>query len=652
LPSIATVVIVLIGFVAGCSYILHLLAGDRVAEYSRVLHAVDKFADFQLDREEGMVKYELSIGRGQGVLIDPMQQFAIMLVHLFYPLLTALTMLKFIFAILFGLFWKERDRRVARERLEKRRRTSDQSLARNLMRNHGHLDQARDLLSALLYNLGWRNASAFVFTGNVKWLDVRRALPGFTSAKNASGRGLLMDDAGTTTPTPISPLSPLSSPAMFGATAAIRERASGGARAILDMHESRSTPIKLGADGMVSPISPSAGRWRRAQKLIRLTERSIHVLEDLLQRRKDYGGLKSHAISTTVDSIDLRRISNRLVTGEMRGKGLLTDSSRYLRMNQVNRQELTVPLLGMLGPTALGEVLHALHLVASENAKVQSRNLSRMQIDRTARKDGTILPRESSRDTSFALSEAKVEKSDAIFDLKSLQHRTAMDDLLYRFATTNEQYRLHSTTKHLQDAKHRQIVHDACFRVAHRIIHDIGWRSGSEFDHYYGNALAEAVLRRARDTARGMSAILADMMVLSSALPPAARSIMRKQANEAKRRSRWRATLIPVKLGNYKRKKIMRAEKLVRDAVRFGRRGVNAISKGSWYALRAMLTALCVEDKRGRLLGGILDEEREEDAFRWDDVEDDYMSSPRKPGRPKKRKLRKQLIKDVLRGGD
>ena len=347
LPSIATVVIVLIGFVAGCSYILHLLAGDRVAEYSRVLHAVDKFADFQLDREEGMVKYELSIGRGQGVLIDPMQQFAIMLVHLFYPLLTALTMLKFIFAILFGLFWKERDRRVARERLEKRRRTSDQSLARNLMRNHGHLDQARDLLSALLYNLGWRNASAFVFTGNVKWLDVRRALPGFTSAKNASGRGLLMDDAGTTTPTPISPLSPLSSPAMFGATAAIRERASGGARAILDMHESRSTPIKLGADGMVSPISPSAGRWRRAQKLIRLTERSIHVLEDLLQRRKDYGGLKSHAISTTVDSIDLRRISNRLVTGEMRGKGLLTDSSRYLRMNQVNRQELTVPLLGM-----------------------------------------------------------------------------------------------------------------------------------------------------------------------------------------------------------------------------------------------------------------------------------------------------------------
>ena len=125
-----------------------------------------------------------------------------------------------------------------------------------------------------------------------------------------------------------------------------------------------------------------------------------------------------------------------------------------------------------------------------------------------------------------------------------------------------------------------------------------------------------------------------------------------KQANEAKRRSRWRATLLPVKLGNYKRKKIMRAEKLVRDAVRFGRRGVNAISKGSWYALRAMLTALCVEDKRGRLLGGILDEEREEDAFRWDDVEDDYMSSPRKPGRPKKRKLRKQLIKDVLRGGD
>ena len=275
-----------------------------------------------------------------------------------------------------------------------------------------------------------------------------------------------------------------------------------------------------------------------------------------------------------------------------------------------------------------------------------------MQVDRTARKDGTILPRESSRDTSFALSDAKVEKSDAIFDLKSLQHRTAMDDLLYRFATTNEQYRLHSTTKHLQDAKHRQIVHDACFRVAHRIIHDIGWRSGSEFDHYYGNALAEAVLRRARDTARGMSAILADMMVLSSALPPAARSIMRKQANEAKRRSRWRATLLPVKLGNYKRKKIMRAEKLVRDAVRFGRRGVNAISKGSWYALRAMLTALCVEDKRGRLLGGILDEEREEDAFRWDDVEDDYMSSPRKPGRPKKRKLRKQLIKDVLRGGD
>ena len=73
----------------------------------------------------------------------------------------------------------------------------------------------------------------------------------------------------------------------------------------------------------------------------------------------------------------------------------------------------------------------------------------------------------------------------------------------------------------------RQIDRNTCVRLAKRVVHDIGWRAGTEFNRLEGTALAEAVLKRARDTAKGMAAVTADMLVLSMTLPETVRNVNR-----------------------------------------------------------------------------------------------------------------------------
>ena len=179
--------------------------------------------------------------------------------------------------------------------------------------------------------------------------------------------------------------------------------------------------------------------------------RAMEILESIVSN----AGGDSEGVANEAHAI----AASSMTAGNIRREGLQSDAARYLRMNVLNRrQELVVPILGLIGPVALGELLGRLHEFRSTATR------------------------------SFS-------------------------DILYDFTSRENRARL--ARSRVQQAVGDEIDRDACSRLAERITHDLGWRPGTEFDRSFGRALAMAVLKRARDTAKGMYAVSADMIVLS-----------------------------------------------------------------------------------------------------------------------------------------
>ena len=63
---------------------------------------------------------------------------------------------------------------------------------------------------------------------------------------------------------------------------------------------------------------------------------------------------------------------------------------------------------------------------------------------------------------------------------------TAVDNQLLRFVSKVDRSRLRSTTLHLVETKRSEIIHRACSQLSRRVVHDLGWRAGTEFRKMHG----------------------------------------------------------------------------------------------------------------------------------------------------------------------
>ena len=183
------------------------------------------------------------------------------------------------------------------------------------MHTLGHLDEVRDSLSSVLYNLGWRNISAFVFTGNTKWLDPRLGLRGFSSSGSSSDQS--MGDVGM-------------------------KEASSSSRDVY--MKTLSLAANSGPRELSAKLS-ARDRWRSARRLLHASWQAATMLNRMITRIKDdrEGRESSLAAAEEAES----RVE--LFTSDAREDGLRMDTDRYLRMNRANRQELVLPKLGVLG---------------------------------------------------------------------------------------------------------------------------------------------------------------------------------------------------------------------------------------------------------------------------------------------------------------
>ena len=293
--------------------------------------------------------------------------------------------------------------------------------------------------------------------------------------------------------------------------------------------------------------------------------------------------------------------------GDVRKDGLKNDTARYLRMNQTDRQELIVPSLGLLGPTALGEVLAHLHVLASRATAETALHYARG--DDEDQEDMAYFSMElfmSESEQAVLTLEQQTNKNRTADTSQSATEdaptATAMENLLYRFATKEDRKRLRSTTVHLAQAKREQFERETCIRVAHRVVHDIGWRAGTEFDRLHGEALTEAVLKRARDTAKGMAAVTADMLALSSSLRAAVRAT-RNASPQIARMARARSLLVHNKI----MRKVMTYTKgdVVDNAWRLGTDVIGAVTEVPWRLCGMMLSAM-----RGNFMDSLDDSAR------------------------------------------
>ena len=591
LMSMLLIAGILMFFTALCAYALHILIGYRAVWYSRAYRAIETLAEYLIGDSTGLL-YRINVGRFRGVaVVGVAEHVALALVQIFYPLIAVFVLVQFLAAILLDFFSEERQRRIARGRLDMRKETNERKLARQMMRNSGHFDEARDTLSGVFYNLGWRNLSAFVFTGNVKWLDPRRELRGFDGRRQGSqpvqsGKELDQDvtsppDARTTSPADI--------------------------------------------DSSTHP----AARWKRAYDVVRATRRAALLLEDVVRRSRD-GSSKPFSNAS-------RELM--MTSGNIRNDGLQTDAARYLRMHQANRRELVVPVLGLLGPMALGEVMHELHAMVSKLSRETSMWNSSSSSSSSAgehRKDVLfrldVLEEKEFESPSKGRFVFEVKQSESfgresatgsvdVTPSRLRQHpfvTATIDKLLYSFVTREDQVRMESTTIHLQEAKKRQIVRDACHSVAIRIVQDIGWSAGSEFDHHHGVALAEAVLRRARDTANGMSAVIADMIVSSEELPNILQNRSTRLSSSSFRAdSAYSQSQTQILRTTFVRLKKLSGRDLVDTAWKVGGRSVAAVASIPWLMAGAMLNITC-----GRSRTSSNEKKLSEVATAWDDVDD------------------------------
>jgi len=165
-----------------------------------------------------------------------------------------------------------------------------------------------------------------------------------------------------------------------------------------------------------------------------------------------------------------------------------------------------------------------------------------------------------------------------------------MENLLLHFVPSDELSRLQNTSLHLAEAKRRRIFHDACQRLARRLVHDLGWRVGTEFERMHGSFLMKAVLLRARDTAKGLQAATTDTVRLSTSLRDAViatRDAAPRVVLANKMRLR---AIMPSWLNKYGRGDV------VDNAWRMGTDVVGAVTEVPWRAAGFILNAMCARD--------------------------------------------------------
>ena len=322
LPNMITLIGVMMFFTILCAYALYILVGHRMSMHARAHHAIESLAESQVGDSSGL-QYRVNLGMGEGVIVEPTENVALALVHVFYPLITVFVLMQFVVAILLDFFTEERQRRLARERLDRKKESQVDSIARSSMRTSGHLDEVRDILSSVLYNLGWRNTAAFVFSGNAKWLDPRRGLRGFEASSGI--RGFEMDS------------NEASSSSSHSNALLENPRAKVNAL-ILSTWWSKGPAIEL-----KSKLS-AKDRWRSARRLLHSSWQAASMLDVMMKRIQ-------HDREGRERGLDSEENGSRveLFTSDAREDGLRMDTDRYLRMNRVNRQELVLPKLGLLG---------------------------------------------------------------------------------------------------------------------------------------------------------------------------------------------------------------------------------------------------------------------------------------------------------------
>ena len=169
---------------------------------------------------------------------------------------------------------------------------------------------------------------------------------------------------------------------------------------------------------------------------------------------------------------------------------------------------------------------------------------------------------------------------------------TAVDNQLLRFVSKVDRSRLRSTTLHLVETKRSEIIHRACSQLSRRVVHDLGWRAGTEFRKMHGEELVKAVLLRARDTAKGLQAVTEDMLKLSTSLRDAVittRNAAPRVAAANKSRMRIRASM-PSWLNKYVRGDV------VDNAWQMGTDVVGVVTEVPWRFAGLMLNAMCGRD--------------------------------------------------------
>lgn len=496
LPPMILVMVVLLGFALLCSYALYLMIGDRFEPFSRVDSAVRVFAEYQMG-DMSAVLYRTMLGIPQGKLSLPSEQGVAAMVYLFYPLVCVFMLMQFAMAIVLEVFIEEKQRGSETRRVQRKFRTREESLARMALRRSNTWHGMRDRISAFFYSIGWPNVSAYIFTRNAKWLNPARQYRGY--AKRLDMLYELNDEE------IFKKSAEKETPVLQG----IRDfivKVNPSAAALMDTY--LQIDPSFGTDeSVVHPLAEQqfmsgAQRWRRAKLYLHANHQAAMTLRSIIKNMSEVsfaGKDKKGSLVNPRKGEELPELTNYTSGGNMRTDGLITDTARYVRMNQSSRREVVVPILGTLGPAALGEVLHMLHdmiIPDVANADTEERDVEMegfaWTFDTHVRSNTLTTPRKTN-----------TEK---------------FDRMLFEFAPHVDQERLRHMTLHLQESERHRILRSTCVRLANRLVFDLGWRPGTEVGRLHGKELASAVLRRAHNNSKGMAAASADMYVLSASL--------------------------------------------------------------------------------------------------------------------------------------
>ena len=414
-----------------------------------------------------------------------------------------------------------------------------------------------------------------------------------------------------------------------------------------------ATVIQANVRGYIQrkPLGYAAGslrRWRRVHHTIVATQRAKVKLEKILSKHGDVNAegfqVAKRRSSTEEEEEEVLLMGSSTV----RKDGLRSDTARYLRMNQTNRYELVAPVLGVLGPTALAEVMRSL--------------FDNFWAARALQESSHVSP------LSLTLQHHK-NRGGRRLQIRKL---SAMEEVLYSFASFEDYTRMISITEHLQEAKRLQVVRDAILQIANRVVHDIGSPTGSEYDQLSGDALVSAVLRRARDTAKGMSAVSRDMIHFSEPLPVYVKDHQR-DSQKLLRRTKTSTAMMMLEIKRFAnsclpsslfRRRRLRTGKsdVVEHAWRFGKGMAVTLSHIPWRMFGILLNLL-----RGRVPfaksdddGDGADNERsilggadKLAAFSaWGDENAEMSSSRRRFASSSSPRGNVQRFLDVMRGGE